>query len=70
MRCAAGTCRRTKSRVKPNEAQEDEANALAFKWFNAYLETKSAKGLTLYTLYELEAAQAETKAQMLAAQRS
>lgn len=50
-----------------NQAQEDEANALAFAWFNAYLATRAANGLTLYTQEELTAAQALSQQRMLAA---
>jgi hypothetical protein len=51
-----------------NQAQEDEANALAFEWFNAYLHANAAKGLVQYTLEELATAQEQMRAKMLAAQ--
>ena len=53
-----------------NQAQEDEANALAFEWFNAYLATKAANGLTLYTQAELDAAQAHMQEKMVAANQA
>lgn len=55
--------------AEANQAQEDEADALALEWFNAYLATKAVNGLTLYALEELAAAQPRTQAQMLAAQQ-
>lgn len=51
-----------------NQVQEAEANDLAFRWFNAYLTTKAANGLTLYTQEELTAAQQRMQEVMLAAQ--
>lgn len=43
--------------VDENQRQEDEANALAFEWFNGYLETKLANGLPPFTQHELDGAQ-------------
>lgn len=50
-------------------AQEAKANALAFKWFNAYLATKAANGLKPYTEEELAGVQEAMQARMLKAQR-
>ena len=50
-----------------NQAQAEEANALAFEWFNACLAKKAASGQTLYTQEELNAAQAASQERMLAA---
>lgn len=63
---------RPPSEITPeaNQAQEDEADALAFEWFNAYLATKMNKGLALYTVDELNAAQAHMRARMIAASQT
>ena len=53
-----------------NQAQEDEADALAFEWLNAYLATKMANGLALYTVDELKEAQAHMRARMIAASQA
>jgi Zn-dependent peptidase ImmA (M78 family) len=50
-----------------NQAQEDEANALAFEWFNSYLATKAQSGVSLFTTAELAEIQKEMQAKMLAA---
>jgi IrrE N-terminal-like domain len=50
-----------------NQAQEDEANALAFEWFNGYLATKAQTGVALFTAAELAAIQEEMQARMQAA---
>ncbi|MDN7899497.1 ImmA/IrrE family metallo-endopeptidase [Burkholderia cepacia] len=63
---------RPPSEISPeaNQAQEDEANALAFEWFNAYLATKMANGLALYTADELNEAQAHMREKMIAASQA
>ena len=53
-----------------NQAQEDEANALAFQWFNEYLATKAANGLSPYTLDELAKAQAHMQTKMIEASKA
>ena len=50
-----------------NQAQEDEANALAFEWFNGYLATKAQGGVALFTTAELAEIQKEMQVRMLAA---
>ncbi len=52
---------------KENQAQEDEANALAFEWFNGYLAMKTQTGVALFTATELAAIQEEMQARMQAA---
>ena len=47
-----------------NQAQEDEANALAFEWFNGYLATKAQNGVALFTAAELAEIQKEMQARM------
>lgn len=50
-----------------NQAQEDEANALAFEWFNGYLATQAHTGVALFAEAELAAIQVEVQARMQAA---
>ncbi|OXC75556.1 ImmA/IrrE family metallo-endopeptidase [Caballeronia sordidicola] len=63
---------RPPSEITPeaNQAQEDEANALAFEWFNAYLATRTANGLALYTADELNEAQEHMRSRMIAASQA
>jgi len=50
-----------------NERQEQEANELAFQWFNDALAGKAHPDIPPFTTDELAAAQAKTRAEMLAA---
>ncbi len=52
-----------------NKAQEEEANTLAFRWFNDYLATKADVGVALFTEAELATVQAEMQAKMQEALR-
>ena len=63
---------RPPSEITPEakQAQEDEANALAFEWFNAYLATRMANGLAPYTADELNEAQAHMQARIIAANQA
>ena len=63
---------RPPSEISPeaNQAQEDEANALAFEWLNAHLATKIVNGLALYTADELNRAQEHMQSKMIAARQA
>jgi hypothetical protein len=50
-----------------NVAQEAEANSLAFRWFNDYLQERNHPDLPEFTLAELNRAQAGNQAAMRAA---
>lgn len=50
-----------------NDAQEKEADDLAFGWFNSYLATQADKGVALFTEAELAAIQAKMQERMQAA---
>ena len=52
-----------------NQAQEDEANALAFEWFNGYLATQAHTGVALFAEAELAGIQVEMQARMQAARQ-
>ena len=60
---------RPPSEISPeeNERQEQEANELAFQWFNDVLRAKAHPDLPPFTADELAAAQARTRAEMEAA---
>lgn len=63
---------RPPSEITPqeNQAQEDEANALAFEWFNGYLARQAKSEVELFTAAELATIQTEMQAKMLAALKS
>lgn len=55
--------------AEDNQAQEDEANALAFQWFNDTIKAKQLADLPEFTQEELERIQAQTRAEMEAARQ-
>ena len=50
--------------TEQTQLQEERANRLAFDWFNSYLAQRAHTGLRLFTVEELQAAQAKTQAAM------